>query len=49
MPHRSVLALRVFPDNDFAPYRTIWHRDPGGRWAIYADARDSTSPAQTTR
>ncbi len=33
-----VLALRVFPQNDFAPYRTIWHRDPRGRWAIYADA-----------
>jgi hypothetical protein len=33
-----VLALRVFPQNDFAPYRTIWHRDPGGRSAIYADA-----------
>ena len=33
-----VLALRVFPDNDFAPYRTIWHRDPQGRWAIYVDA-----------
>jgi hypothetical protein len=33
-----VLALRVFPENDFAPYRTVWHRDPGGKWAIYADA-----------
>ncbi len=33
-----VLALRVFPENTFAPYRTIWHRDPGGRWAIYVDA-----------
>lgn len=32
-----VLALRVFPENDFAPYRSIWHRDPGGRWAIYVD------------
>src|SRR5262249_54272187 len=32
-----VLALRVFPQNDFAPYRTIWHRDPQGRWAIYVD------------
>ena len=32
-----VLALRVFPENDFAPYRTIWHRDPEGRWAIYVD------------
>lgn len=33
-----VLALRVFPENDFAPYRTVWHRDPRGRWAIYANA-----------
>lgn len=33
-----VLALRVFPDSSFAPYATVWHRDPGGRWAIYADA-----------
>ncbi len=32
-----VLALRVFPENDFAPYTTIWHRDPAGRWAIYVD------------
>lgn len=33
-----VLALRVFLENSFAPYRTVWHRDPAGRWAIYADA-----------
>ena len=33
-----VLALRVFPQNSFAPYRTVWHRDPQGRWSIYADA-----------
>lgn len=32
-----VLALRVFPENDFGPYRTIWHRDPQGKWAIYVD------------
>ena len=32
-----VLALRVFPDNDFSPYRTLWHRDPQGRWSIYVD------------
>ncbi|HXL16839.1 MAG TPA: hypothetical protein VN961_04880 [Streptosporangiaceae bacterium] len=32
-----VLALRVFPENDFSPYRTVWHRDPGGRWSIYVD------------
>ncbi|HEV2536755.1 MAG TPA: hypothetical protein VGU21_04500 [Streptosporangiaceae bacterium] len=32
-----VLGLRVFPQNDFAPYRALWHRDPGGRWSIYVD------------
>lgn len=32
-----VLALRVFPENDFAPYRTLWHRDPNGSWSIYVD------------
>ncbi|MCK9930577.1 hypothetical protein MXD62_26000 [Frankia sp. Mgl5] len=32
-----VLALRVFPENDFSPYRTLWHRDPGGHWSIYVD------------
>jgi hypothetical protein len=33
----DVLALRVFPQNDFGPYVAVWHRDPGGRWAIYVD------------
>jgi hypothetical protein len=32
-----VLALRVFPQNDFSPYVSVWHRDPRGRWAIYVD------------
>ncbi|GAA4902373.1 hypothetical protein GCM10025789_21350 [Tessaracoccus lubricantis] len=32
-----VLALRVFPENDFGSYRTIWHRDPEGRWSIHVD------------
>jgi hypothetical protein len=32
-----VLALRVFPENDFSPYRTLWHRSPDGRWSIYVD------------
>jgi hypothetical protein len=32
-----VLALRVFPENDFSPYRTLWHRDPEGHWSIYVD------------
>lgn len=33
-----VLALRVFPENDFAPYRTIWHRTPDREWSIFADS-----------
>jgi hypothetical protein len=33
-----VLALRVFPQSTFGPYRTLWHRDPDGHWSIYADA-----------
>jgi hypothetical protein len=33
-----VLALRVFPQGSFGPYRTLWHRDPAGRWSIHADA-----------
>ncbi|HET6166896.1 MAG TPA: hypothetical protein VFE07_08715 [Marmoricola sp.] len=32
-----VLALRVFPQNSFAPYSTVWHRDPDGRWSIFVD------------
>jgi hypothetical protein len=32
-----VLALRVFPENDFAPYITIWHRTPEGFWSIFVD------------
>ena len=34
-----VLALRVFPQSSFGPYRTLWHRDPGGSWSIHADAQ----------
>ena len=34
-----VLALRVFPQGSFGPYRTLWHRDPAGRWSIHADAQ----------
>lgn len=34
-----VLALRVFPENDFSPYRMLWHRDPKGRWSIYVDGQ----------
>lgn len=31
------LALRDFPENDFAPYKALWHRDPEGRWSIHVD------------
>jgi hypothetical protein len=33
-----VLALRVFPQGSFAPFVTVWHRDPAGRWSIFVDA-----------
>lgn len=33
-----VLALRVFPQGSFGPYRTLWHRDPEGHWSIHTDA-----------
>jgi len=32
-----LLGLRVFPENDFAPYHSVWHRDPDGNWSIYND------------
>lgn len=32
-----LLGLRVFPENDFAPYVSVWHRSPSGDWAIYVD------------
>ncbi|MCE5288428.1 MAG: hypothetical protein LLG14_04220 [Nocardiaceae bacterium] len=32
-----VLALRVFPQNSFGPYVTVWHRDPSGSWTIFVD------------
>lgn len=31
------LGLRVFPENDFAPYTSVWHRTPEGEWSIYND------------
>lgn len=34
-----VLALRRFPATSIGPaYTAIWHRDPAGRWIIYANA-----------
>ena len=33
----EILGLRVFPHSDFAPYRSIWHRDGAGAWRVYVD------------
>ncbi|MFW6201540.1 MAG: hypothetical protein ACOC8B_03115 [Gemmatimonadota bacterium] len=33
-----VLGLRVFPQNDFAPFVAVWHRTPTGEWSMYVDA-----------
>ena len=32
-----ILALRVFPENDFGSYRTVWHRPPSGGSSIHVD------------
>ena len=32
-----LLGLRVFPENDFAPYCSVWHRPPGEGWHIHND------------
>jgi hypothetical protein len=40
MPFRSghVLSLRRFPASSIGPgYRSVWHRDPDGRWTFYQD------------
>lgn len=39
MPFSSghVLALRVFPESDFGPYVSVWHRAPDGAWSIHVD------------
>lgn len=40
LPFRSghVLGLRRFPASSVGPgYRSVWHRDPTGRWTFYQD------------
>ncbi len=32
-----VLALRVMPESSLAPYRSLYHRDPEGRWRLAVD------------
>lgn len=40
------LGLRVFPQNTFAPYVSVWHQAPDGAWSIYVDgpSLDTTCP-----
>jgi hypothetical protein len=41
------LALRQFPAASFAPpYRSVWHRDPAGRWTFYATTPGEQSCAR---
>jgi hypothetical protein len=43
LPFRSghVLGLRRFPASSIGPgYRSVWHRDPDGRWTFYQDQPD---------
>jgi hypothetical protein len=40
LPFRSghLLAMRRFPASSVGPgYRSVWHRDPHGRWTFYQD------------
>jgi hypothetical protein len=40
LPFRSghVLGLRRFPASSIGPaYRSVWHRDPDGRWTFHQD------------
>src|SRR5918992_3704570 len=40
LPFRSghVLGLRGIPVSSIGPgYRSVWHRDPDGRWTFYQD------------
>src|ERR1700722_13815023 len=40
LPFRSghLLALRRFPASSVGPgYRSVWHRDPHGRWTFFQD------------
>lgn len=32
-----MLELRVTPQNDFAPYVSVWHRTPEGEWITFSD------------
>lgn len=41
------LALRHMTASSIGPgYRAVWHRDPDGRWSVYADAPPEVSCAR---
>ncbi|WP_220471949.1 hypothetical protein [Tomitella gaofuii] len=41
------LALRHFTASSFGPaYRSVWHRDPQGRWTVHADVPPEVSCAR---
>ncbi|MDZ7717159.1 MAG: hypothetical protein U5J95_13200 [Balneolaceae bacterium] len=43
-----LLGLRVWPQNDFAPYVSVWHRTPEGHWSMYIDGPFLKPPAPDT-
>jgi hypothetical protein len=46
-PNGHYLAMRHFPSSSIGPgYRAVWHRDPAGKWTIYADAAPEVSCAR---
>ncbi len=32
-----LLGLRVWPQTDFVPWVSVWHRTPEGEWSMYSD------------
>jgi hypothetical protein len=39
-----ILGLRCFPASSLGkPYRSVWHRDPDGKWAFYQDVQADLS------
>ena len=32
-----LLGLRVWPQSDFAPWASVWHRTPEGEWSMFND------------
>ena len=41
-----LLGLRVWPQSDFLPWVSVWHRTPEGEWSIFNDgpSLDTTCP-----